>query len=229
MALCGFLGLCVESGLGADDMQAPAARANAKRVALGQNVWLEVQGRDRRVVIDAYVCLREGALEQLMCLKQTKEHEAILAADADARDMHKGLLLAGAKPGAPVRYDPKFQPPTGSAVRVTLRYQLDGKPVRVPARHWVRDMQTRRELDKDWVFAGSVFHVNPLDEKGPPVYAANGGDVICVSNFEGAMLDLPIKSSNNNDDLSFEAFSEHIPPLKTPVQVILEVAPSDKK
>src|SRR6516225_3211696 len=31
-----------------------------KRVPRGQNVWLEVQGSKRRVIIDSYVCLREG-------------------------------------------------------------------------------------------------------------------------------------------------------------------------
>ena len=51
---------------------------------------------------------------------------------------------------------------------------------------------------------------------------ANGGDVICVSNFEDAMLDLPINSSKNNDELAFEAFTERIPPIGTPVTVILE-------
>src|SRR6516162_5060302 len=38
-----------------------------KKAPMGQNVWLEIQGQKRRVVIDAYVCLREGLLEHLMC------------------------------------------------------------------------------------------------------------------------------------------------------------------
>ena len=39
----------------------------------------------RRVLVNAEVCLREGQLELFLCRKQTKEHEAILAADVDAR------------------------------------------------------------------------------------------------------------------------------------------------
>ena len=46
----------------------------------------------------------------------------------------------------------------------------------------------------DWVFAGSRLVDDPL-ERTKQYYLANEGDVICVANFEGAMLDLPIRSS----------------------------------
>ena len=38
-----------------------------------------------------------------------------------------------------------------------------------------------------------------------------------------AVLDLPISSSANNDELLFEAFTEHIPPVGTPVTLIVRV------
>jgi hypothetical protein len=56
----------------------------------------------------------------------------------------------------------------------------------------------------------------------PPLYAANAGDVICVSNFEGAMLDLPIASTNDDNELMFDVFTDHIPDLRTKVKMILE-------
>jgi hypothetical protein len=195
--------------------------AEAKKVPAGQNVWMEIQGDRRRVGVQARVCLREGQLEQLLCRKNTKEHEAILAADCDARDIHKALLVTGAQPGTPVRFVPKFQPPTGTRIRVTLQYEDKGKLSTVPAQNWVRDFATKKELKHDWVFAGSVLI--PGDPPGrEAVYAANSGDVICVSNFEGAMLDLPIHSPQENAELVFEAFTERIPPLDTPVKVYLE-------
>jgi hypothetical protein len=204
----------------------PAAAANWG--LLGRNVWLEVQGEHRRVLIAATVCLREGQLEQLLCRKQTKEHEAILAADLDARDIHTALLAAGAKPGTPVRYQPKFQAPTGARISVSLQYEDKGKLVTVPAQRWIRNMATRKDLDHDWVFAGSVLVPDPDNKDRPPFYAANSGDVICVSNFESALLDLPINSPKDNSALNFEAHTERIPPLDTRVTIILEPAP-DKK
>ena len=70
-----------------------------------------------------------------------------------------------------------------------------------------------------WVFAGSSFWTDPADNKR--YYRAEGGDVICVSNFPTAMMDLPIESTQANEELLFEAFTEHIPPRGTPVRVIL--------
>ncbi len=58
----------------------------SKKAAIGKNVFLEVlPNKKRRVLVSAEVCLREGQLELLLCRKQTKEHEAILSADVDAR------------------------------------------------------------------------------------------------------------------------------------------------
>jgi hypothetical protein len=189
---------------------------------MGRNVWLEINGGRRRVFVNAVVCLREGQLEQLLCRRHTKEHEAILSADIDARDIHKALLLTGIEPGTTVRYEPAFQPASGAPVKITLQYEEKGSRTTVAARKWVRNIATKKELEKDWVFAGSQLVANPLDESQQPYYAANAGDVICISNFEDALLDLPIKSPKDNSDLAFEAYTERIPPIDTKVVVILE-------
>jgi hypothetical protein len=210
--------------------------AKPKRVQIGKNVFFErfADGDRRRVVINASVCLREGNLEQLLCRRHTKEHEAILAADVDALDIHKGLMAAKAKPGSTVRYQekdgkPVIIPPTGQPIRITLQYEDKGKLVAVPAQRWVRNNRTRKELEFEWVFAGSYLIEDPDDKTKPKLYAANSGDVITVSNFEGAMLDLPINSSKDNDELQFEAFTDRIPPLDTKVSIILEPLPEKKQ
>src|SRR4051812_2225646 len=73
-----------------------------KRAAVGKNIVLETQGETRRALVAASVCFREGPLELLMCRKNTKEHEAVVSADIDARELHAALLLTGAKVGSPV-------------------------------------------------------------------------------------------------------------------------------
>jgi hypothetical protein len=215
------------------DETAKGKPGEAKRVKAGKNVWLEVQGKQRRVIVEAAVCLREGMLEHLMTRGGIKAHEAILNAEVDARDIHKALILAGAKPGSTVKYteDGKIILPTGPRIKITLIYKDkdNNKTITVPAKEWVRDNQTKKNLTHDWVFAGSQLFQNPLEPDKPPLYGANGGDVICVSNFQEALLDLPINSSKNNAELEFEAFTERIPPLGTPVTVILEPLPDAKK
>ena len=69
---------------------------------------------------------------------------------------------------------------------------------------------------------------DPDNKDRPPFYAANSGDVICVSNFESALLDLPINSPKDNSELNFEAHKERIPPLDTKVTIILEPVPDQK-
>lgn len=201
------------------------------RVPTGKSVSLEVEGeqaRKRRVVVAAEVCLREGLLEQLLTRKGTKEHEAVLSADVDARDIHKALLAAGAVQGCPARYVPNYAPADGQVIRVSLEWRDNGKPRRARAQEWVRDIKTKAPMAHDWVFAGSQFVPDPR-QPGQPRYLANEGDVICVANFEAALLDLPIRSSKEQVDLAFEAFTANIPAVGTKVDLILEPVPASVK
>ena len=178
----------------------------------------------RRVYIDAHVCLREGPIEVLLCRKGTKEHESILHADIDAREVHLALLAAGATPGKPVQFFPEYVPAHGTTIQVSLQYRHQGQIVTVPAKEWIWNFRQKKTMEHDWVFAGSRFLANPDNPKEPPVYTANNGEVICVANFVDAMLDLPIKSSREQAELTFEANTRRIPPVKSPVRVILQPA-----
>lgn len=92
-----------------------------------------------KVVLETEVVFRSGLLEMLVCLKQTKEHESILALDAKARDVHAGLLALGAKTGSPVSWEPEFQAPDGQEIEITLMWQdAEKKWHRVPAQKWMR-------------------------------------------------------------------------------------------
>ena len=202
---------------------APKDAPETKRTQIADNVYFEVQGDDRRVVVTSRVVLREGQLEGLLCRKNTKEHEYILAADVDARKIHAALMVAGAKPGAPVQFQPRFSPACGTPIQIRLQYVQDGKTFIVPAHDWIRDVKTKKDLDSDWVFAGSHLIPDPEDPKKPPYYLANQGDLICVCNMDDAMLDLPIPSPHALADRAYQANTERIPPLDTPVDVIFDV------
>jgi hypothetical protein len=200
--------------------------APVRKVQVGEKpgVWLEVAGPSRRVLIDAEVVKREGELEEFLCRARTKEHESILKADIDARDAHKALLLAGVESGAPVQFAPVYKAATGGKVKVTVRLTgEDGKVSEVSARSWVKHRKTTKELDSDWVFAGSKI-LDDMNNPGRKLYLANDGDVICLSNFDTAMLDLPVASSKDNANLDFEAWTDRIPKLGTKVTVVLEAA-----
>jgi hypothetical protein len=187
---------------------------------LGKSLWFDP--KQRRLIVRARVALTEGALEHLLCREQTKEHESILASEAEPRRMHAGLLLTGAEPGHPVRFQPKFEPPTGTPIRIELEWTEGGKARRADAKEWVKDLKTGKSLDVDWVFGGSHLFQDPETKK--MIYSADGGDVITVSNFVSAMLDLPMASSASDEAREFVANSAKIPPRGTPVTMILRPA-----
>lgn len=178
----------------------------------------------RRVHLLTSVCLREGPLEVLVCKQSTKEHEAILTVDVDARDIHFALIAAGAKPGTTVRFVPEYKSATGDIIRVTLTYHKDGKlQSNKPAQSWLQHVKTKKDLEHDWVFAGSRFFKFPDEPNRPPFYCANNGEIISVANFSDSMLDLPVMSSKEASELGYFANKDRIPPLKTKVIVTLEL------
>ena len=85
-----------------------------------------------------------------------------------------------------------------------------------------------RPMNADWVFTGSGFHKD--EETGQKYYLAESGDVICVANFASAMIDVALKSSSNgSSSLMFEAATQAIPELGTPVMIELIPRPEPDK
>jgi len=185
---------------------------------IGRSLWFDRE--QKRVVLRARVVLREGPLEHLVCLKGTKEHEAIFATDAVPRMIHAGLLLTGAQQGHPVRFLPKFEAPTGSPIAIQVEWEEDGKIKTIDARKLVQDNQSKQLLDKDWVFAGSEILTDPDTKK--TIYAADDGDLFTVANFANAILDLPIASTANDASRNFVAYTKDIPPRGTFVTLYLK-------
>jgi hypothetical protein len=180
-----------------------------------------------RVLFAAEVCLSKGPLEVFCTKKGTKEHESIVRIDFDARFLHAALLAAGAKPGKPVQWvDPKtekpdYKPASGQVINVDVHYTLKGKTLTHPAQEWIRDGKGKTAMKHEWVFAGSRFLKNPETPDAPDYYMANNGEVISISNFVDAMLDLPVEVTSSNDDLVFLVNDEKVPPLLSKVWVIL--------
>jgi hypothetical protein len=215
---------------------APKSDPNSKLIeAPGlKGVVMEVRpDKSRRLLIATEVCLREGALEVLLCKKGTKEHEAILRVDIDAQELHKLLLLAGAEAGKPTQFvDPKteqaaYKPATGTKINLIVHYTKDGKTFTHPVQEWVWDTKKKAAIGYGWVFAGSIIIEDP--DTGKKFYGANSGDIISISNFPYAMLEIPAEISKDDAQLSFEAKTDKIPPISSKVWLIMEPVIEKKK
>jgi hypothetical protein len=186
----------------AEEVKNPAdPTAKLKRLTLEGDVWID--SKNKQVVMQGEVCLTKGPLEMFAVTKGTKEHEAVVAVNTKAFVVHSALLAVGAQSGNTVKYEPKFMPASGTTIDIWV-YWIDdkGEQHKGRAQDWVKDVKTKQPMKYPWVFAGSGFYVDEATKK--QYYMAEAGDFICVSNFPDAMLDLPIESTSDNDDLLFE-------------------------
>lgn len=201
---------------------APDVPVDPQWIRLDEKSQVWVDKANRTVIVAGEVGLRRGPLEMFACPAGTKEHEAIVAVKARPFVVHAGLLSIGAKPGHPARFQPEYAPATGDTIEVRVRWQTEQNELQTKeAQSWVRDAKTDKPMDQQWVFAGSSLHKDPAT--GKEYYAADAGDMICVSNFPTAMLDVPVSSSHSDEALLFEAHTDQIPPRGTKVQLLLRV------
>lgn len=196
------------------------ANKNPNLIRLTKDGEVSIDKKSKQVIVGGVVAFRKGVLEMFACVKNTKEHESVIAVNAKAYHVHTALLAVGAKPGKPVQYDPTYKPASGPKIKVDVVWKnKDGKEQRRRAQDMIRNVRTQKPMKHDWVFAGSYFWTD--EETKKKYYQAEGGELICVSNFSTATMDLPIESSQSTGQLLFEAETENIPPLGTKVQLVL--------
>ena len=189
-------------------------------------IWLTENGKS--VVLLGRIAQRERMLELFACRIGSKEHESIVSIRVKPHLIHAALIMAGAEPGKPVQMRPTFVPPSGDEIEIKVRWRdvdsKEGEFNEVFAQDWVFDNAKSTEAEPQsmsthWVFTGSMFYKT---EEGEEHYIADDtGELFGLSNFVGAILDVPIQSSEANDDLLFSCFTERIPEIGTPLTLIL--------
>ena len=189
-------------------------------------IWLTQDGQS--VVLLGRVVQRDRMLELFACRIGTKEHESIVSVRVKPMLIHAALLAIGAEPGKPVQVHPEFVPPSGDEIEVKVRWRNTddekGEINEALAQDWVLDNAKSTEdapqaMSTHWVFTGSVMY---KDGDGVEYYVADEtGELFGLSNFVGAILDVPIRSTETNDDLLFSCFTERIPEIGTPLTLIL--------
>lgn len=173
-------------------------------------------------------------LETIVCTRNSKEHETLLATDAKPSSIHAALLLLGAEPGAPGDWELGANdeivhiPPRGPSVRVEFRWtDKDGAAHADDPVSWVVNDKDGAPLpDDDWVFAGSR-----LGEWTPPgrdapveVYDADySGTLIGLATFGTETLAWPAVISHDStvEEPVWIVDAKKAPALDTPVVVRL--------
>ena len=219
-----LLGLAAPARRRAAAGPAKAAPAPATKPAPGvlRFKHLRVDLAKRCVIMQAEVCRQSSMLEFLVCREGTKEYESILRTKAPGQQLHAALLALGLTPGKPARWSgsgetARFLPPQGPGIEIMLRWKdKKGKIHRASAGQWLISAgQKKVAMPKEWIFIGSEIMPDGR------YWADVDGEIISVANFASAVLDVPFESSDKNAQLDFEANARVVPPVKTPVEIIL--------
>ena len=205
---------------------------NWKRLGKEHEIWIDMV--NKQVMAAGHICLRHGPLEVLICPRRTKEHESVISLNATSWQVHTALIALGADPGHPVRWpfgdeQPKYEPATGPIIKIDVKWRDGDAVVQRRGQELVREFASKKPLTQDWVFGGSMIYEDPHSKV--KVYYGDSGELVCLSNFATATMDLPIESTQSNEALMYECNPDTIPPLGTKVYVIftpkIEAKPDD--
>jgi len=210
--------------LGAEK-QAPAPPDRGKPgVVKLQGIEFDLKGKQIRM--DGRISLGAGVVELFACIRGTKDYESVVALDCQPYDLHVGLLALGLKPGRPVSRQDVGGLPVGPTVLVRVEWKdKNGAVVRRRAEELIRNVKTNTPMEPaGWVFVGSQFI--RAEEGGKELYAASvTGAVITTYHDPTTVLDNP--RPTGGDDTLFVVDEKVVPPVGTPVVVIVE--PETKK
>ena len=200
-----------------------SAPAGGRRVEFAPGVTIDWERM--QVELAARVVLREGLLELFGCSPHTREHESIVAVRARPLHIFQALGLIGLQPGRPVTYDQARQcwlPAAGDRLVINVQFTDHGRERTVNVWDWMANAQSGAPLPpRGWVFCGSRTFA-----KG--VFGADvDGTVICVVDFEAALIGLSESHSADNAVLWVAARTENIPPRGTPCTLLIRAAKGD--
>ncbi len=180
----------------------------------------------KEVQFSGEVCLTTGWLEVAVCSRGTREHESLVVTDVAPSLVHAGLLLLDLEPGEPGRWAVDgsalvLTPPSGPAIEVLVRYRDGGEETERKIADWICDDSGKPTFGGEaWIFGGSVM-IGDSDESR---YAADiSGNIVGIVTFGDELLGRREVLSDQADISPPEwmACGERIPPMGTPVTVIL--------
>jgi hypothetical protein len=208
----------------------PAERIGEHRYRIGRVV---VDTGARVITAPCRVNQRKGMIEYLAVAAEGKLHESVLQVDAEPLHLHVALLLLGLEPGPRPRYQGDPLSPLG----VRKKGTAGGESNPLPERAWVearvswqaggREREARlEELAWDipasqpmapvaWLFTGAA-----VPGRGP--WTMEERSVVATYRDPDAVLNNPLPSGG--DDTVYKANERLIPPVGTPVTLLLRPA-----
>ncbi len=196
------------------------AHDNSSRRRFAPGVWID--WRQATVELDATIVLREGPLELVACSPRTREHESIFVVTARPMHIFQALGLVGLDAGSPLGYDEEHErwiEPTGEELEIRVRYRHADAERIATVRDWLLDVKSGKPpVDLKWVLTGS------RTLEGGRFAADLDGTVICVVDFDSALIAPSSLHTADNELLWLRANADEIPPVKTACTLLIRSA-----
>ena len=186
------------------------------------------------VVVPAFVSIDAGWLEQVVCSRNTRDHEAILVVDVLPSQVHAALVLLGLTPGTPGHW--RFEEtadenrprvrrikPVGDRIRVGIRRITEDPRVTEPISEWIVNAEDDGAfIEQPWVFGGSTFFRPRPD--APELYAADqSGSLVGLVTFGDEVIGLEgvLSDQVDVDAAMWAVRTEVVPEPGTRVDLVL--------
>jgi hypothetical protein len=203
---------------------------------------VKVDVQAKRIEVSGRFCLEEGILDYFAVTFGGQEYESVVSMDCKGSVLHAGLLAIGAAPGPtesmlrelrrtpPEDVKAKIPEKAGTALRITLEWEQDGKTVSMPARSLLFNRATRKAQDQgDWIFTGSFFATAPQDKT--EYYMADIDlNLVAVVPSPSAVINFSADAGNpyTGENEGYEINREVAPKRDTPVKLVITLAEQPK-
>jgi len=241
-----------------DEAENPVATADAvapgsiqEALAQLELTGVSVNIEEWCVDVEASVSLTAGLLELVACIKDSKEHESVVAVNAKPSQIHTALLLLNAKPGSPAMRkmigagdDAEWTDiqPRGGLVDVYLVIDMPEGKKEFPINRFIKKASDAYFLGRSvehpdkkpefypthtFMFTGSLLVEREKNQ--PRQYVADfSGNVISLVTFGDEMIATPEIHDDSNEALLWEVHGENLPEIGSPVKLRLRPQRTEK-
>jgi hypothetical protein len=184
--------------------------------------------KKRQISFPAEVNQKVGLIEYLLVNEKGKVHESLLATKIIPHDIHLALLLIGLQEDSTANANEAVPPQAidtpylqsapklkGPFVRISVAWTENGERKEVPADQWVFNLQSGKTMTAGpWTYNGSLV-------KDGAFLADQELSIVAVITDPTALVNNP-REGYDNDEI-WQANEKVIPPLDTPVDVIITI------
>ncbi|MCG3146748.1 MAG: hypothetical protein PCFJNLEI_00182 [Verrucomicrobiae bacterium] len=172
-----------------------------------------VGGEQQSVEVEAKVAHYDHILEFLACEPETRDYESLLTVTAKPSAVKFGLLLIGCEEGET----------NGSPLTIEVEWQDKTKPRRGPVEDWLIDRRTGKPPGKlPFFFSGSMFVPDLFTTN--KIFQADAEQAHIALWWQPSIL-INLRGDQGNpyrgDDQGFQVNTNVVPPVGTPVKLIL--------